>query len=600
MHTFPIRIILPAIALCATMGVRAEFIAPEDNPPFRRDQLPLDVDTMATLSRQFSQLGSSLKPGDPSDEHSAAQCIAIAIALDPVNRQATNLRESWDDLSKPAEIKEEHLASAKTSTWRAYSWLSDKQSGKDANILADCMGDILVKLDPQHPKAQGLAGEKGAWAGWVANLSDFKKQPEMVAKVSPEEGVPTPDVDNQADTSSENTENDTPEKASFKLKTTTAKSPIWLYNRETKIYTLKLATITLSEGHSEEDAEFRFSMPGIEPDFTADLRDSMLRNSKRYLEQEFGKLPEGGRVSFSFDNNLIYSIKRNDKNLSGPGIALTHASLSGNEMSAILVGILEKENKLSSPINVWELIRFLETLPSSRVVLPKTADELLPSLIAMDKAPLFLKHDIFLAEDIEEMIAYGLKTPDENTLAVLSQFKEIRSKAPSAIGPFLSNPHVLKRLEAINASCPQFASSRYLTMVGKSQRTTHISKKVLAHEISIALADFAEIEDIEEWNLRDLEHADVLLAHETSRKALDPLERIVASEDRELYGEAIDLANSARTLARGIKTLNQRGDSDQPFFDKSTRNAAIEIRRELPAMKRKLAEILGHKFKRDN
>jgi hypothetical protein len=613
---------LLAIALFATHGVHAEFIAPEDNPPFRRDQLPLDVDTMASLSRQFSTLASTLPTGDPANERSAAQCIAIAIALDPVNRQATNQRESWGKTSEPIEIKEEQIASTKATTWRSYAWLSEIQSGKDANILADCIGDVLAKLDPQHPKAESLAREKGEWAEWVAPLAEFQKLPSLAANAEPDQQITPKDPEESASPAA-NPAQQAPKQATFRLKTTSAKSPLWLFNPENESYILNFATVTLSQRTSDEDQSFSFRIPDLEEHLTAKLRFDMLRmesipapaaqtahltaklrfdmlrNSKKYLEQTLGKLPEGGLVSFRFDHNLIYSVKRNGHNLSAPAIALTHACLTGKEVSAVVIGVVAEENQLSSPENIWELIRLLETLPSARIVLPKTAEELLPSLIAMEKHPLFLKHDIFLAADIKEMITFSWKEPNESTQAVLSQFNEIRTKAPSAIGPFLANPHVLKRLEAICTACPQFASSRYLSLVGKSQRTSLISKKVLAHEINMALRPLDNLAEIDVWDLRDLDHTKILLAHETCRKALDPLYRLIATPDRALYGKAIDVANKARTLARGIKTISQRYEFefDQSFYDKSARTSAHELRNGLPALHRELCEVLGQKYR---
>ena len=84
-----------ALALQSSWG-RADFIAPTDRVPFRRDQLPIDVETMGQLSRQLTVLCTTLNTEDPENQRVAAQFLAVAAALDPVNRQATELLEVFD------------------------------------------------------------------------------------------------------------------------------------------------------------------------------------------------------------------------------------------------------------------------------------------------------------------------------------------------------------------------------------------------------------------------------------------------------------------------------------------------------------------------
>ncbi len=593
---------LLAIQLAITLGcvpvLRAEFLSPKDNPPFRRDQLPLDVDTMALLSRQISTIASNIDQANPQNERTVAQCVAISMALDPVNRQAITLGESFEQKKPYTKPEQEHVASSKSNAWRTYAWLSDGKTGKDANLLADCLGDVLAKIDPDHPNAALLKNEKGSWNQWVSPLAEFEApKKELVANVenpaevkmeqSKEENQESP---KDADGSSK--------VASFRLDHPKIVSPLWMHHQNTKegsyIYSLKLAPLELAHEFKEDSDDFRYRMPDHEDERTMGMRDYFVDTMNRYFQDMYGDLPKGGRVSLLFEKGQFYSMRRNQNNLSAAAATLTNASLSGQECTGIVVGVVDKKGMLTAPHNLWELIRFLDSAPPSRIVLPKSAEELLPSLIAMDQLSFFMKHDILLAKDLSELTKFSLKTPDPKLTDAFKQFAEIRAKSTSSIISFVSNPHVLKRLEAISINCPEYASCRYLISASKGQRLSKIGTKVLAHEIQSALVAFEDLEELEEWNLDEINSDEVQAAHEKVRKQLDPFERLLTPEDKLLFDSAIDLTNSARTLARSLKASRTR-ETETSFHEKSARGAARDLRKELPELQKKIREILGLK-----
>ena len=92
-----------AFALLAFVAVvRAEFVPPAEGPvPFRRDKLPVDVDTMTALSRQVTVLAEA-EAGETAEQRRAvAQMAALALALDPSNRQARDLVAAAEKGEKP-------------------------------------------------------------------------------------------------------------------------------------------------------------------------------------------------------------------------------------------------------------------------------------------------------------------------------------------------------------------------------------------------------------------------------------------------------------------------------------------------------------------
>ena len=79
------------VLLAGLMGASAEgnFALPAEGPvAFRRDRVPLDVDTMGKLSMQLVVLAKGVAGATPMERRGAAQMLAMAIALDPGNARA--------------------------------------------------------------------------------------------------------------------------------------------------------------------------------------------------------------------------------------------------------------------------------------------------------------------------------------------------------------------------------------------------------------------------------------------------------------------------------------------------------------------------------
>lgn len=570
----------------------AVFIAPTDNAPFRRDQLPIDVETMKQLASQLTVLCGTVDASEPAAQRTAAQLLAIAQSLDPVNRQAQDLLENFIQEKTPAPPKSSDVQIAKSRAWRTQSWLGSDEAGKDGKNLALCLGDVLAKIDPDHPSAVAFKAEKGTWNEWVARVEEFNKKPEPAIA----------DIDEEPEEKMEDTEKpEVPEneenKGSFALKTATVATPLMIYKEEDRSYDLRITPVTMTHWIDEEHDEFRYHLNDIDEERIRPALRSINKNTVPWLEQTFKRLPEGGVLVLSTPYKETYSVRRNDDNLSAAAAVLAAASLSGQEPTGVVIGIVQSDGKLKLPKNGWHMIRALAAAPPTRVVLPRSAAELLPSLLTLDELGFFMKHDIFLADNIDELVAFSKKTPDANIAAALSNFASIREKATSSLGPFVANQFVRSRLETIATATPQYASAQYLLMQARGKRPTYLSDKVVAHEARMALAPLNRIADFyeEEEGERKITSAMVQSAHESSRAVLDPLDRLISSSERALYGQAVDLSNTARTLARAIKKVADKNYEEgvKGFHDKSLSESSRSLRDGLPDIGRKIARILG-------
>lgn len=581
-----------AIGLLLT-APRAEavFIAPTDNAPFRRDQLPIDVETMKQLSSQLATLCASLDSEDPGQQRTAAQFLALAQALDPVNRQAQEMLEQYSAEKRPLAPGAPVLTLAKTRAWRTQSWLASDEAGADGKSLALCLGDVLAKVDPEHPSAVAYKSEQGKWTEWVAAADRFAKKEEPSIADNGEKSVEDmPDKEKEGD---ENDGND----IAFALKSASVSSPFMIYNEATKTYDLKLLPVSLSASIDEEHDEFRYHVKDVDEERIRPALLAINKSTVPWLKEKFHGLPRGGVINLALPPREIYSTRRNGENISAAAAVLATASLSGQEPTGVVIGIVQPDGKLALPANGWQLIRSLSNAPASRIVLPKSSAELLLGLLTLDDLSFFMKHDVLLADNIEELVALSKKTPDANLAAALSNFAGIREKATSTIGPFVTNQFVRGRLETIAAAMPNYASAQYLLIQAKGKRPTQLSDKVTAHELRMALAPLKSLVDLYHDDDEDTEptFTQMQSAHEFCRAALDPLDRLIASTEREIYGEAIDLANTARTLSRAIKKVKDKGYDDdvKGFHDKSLSESVSTLRKGLPEIDRKIGRMLG-------
>lgn len=596
-NPFTLRLssLITATLLLTTPWASAVFIAATDSAPFRRDQLPIDVETMKKLSRQLTTLCASLDKENPEQQRTAAQFLALAQSLDPVNQETADLLDLFTREQKPHRPNSSSLADAKTQAWQTQSWLASEESGRDGNALALCLGDVLAKVDPGNRSASAHKTERGKWSDWVAALDDFRKnsEPEIIEDNSIAEN----DGSHEEQANSNQEEEPSHEKEiKFARKTATITTPLWIYKEDTESYELKLTPINLNTWNDDNYDEFRYNVRGVDEDRMRPSLASINRSTVPWLKQKYHGLPRGGVIDLSTPAKDTYSIRRNADAISAAAAVLASASISGHEPTGIVLGIVQNDGKLTMPKNAWELIKTLSSAPPSRIVLPKSAAESLTTLLVMNDLEFFMKHDIFFADNIDELIAFSKKTPDAPIAASLANFASIRQKATNSIGPFVTNPFVRERLEAIVAATPNYASAQFLLLQASGKRPSQLSEKMLAQQIRAAMRPLSELaRSYDTGEGYQLTSATIQSAHDLSRAALDPLDRLIASSGRELYGQALDLSNTARTLARAVKKLsdNDYEDFSRAFNDKSMNESRHSLTTGLPELERKIARVLG-------
>lgn len=529
-----------AFALLAFVAVvRAEFVPPAEGPvPFRRDRLPVDVDTIAALSRQITLLTGAGLPPDEAGLRAAAQMAALALALDPANREARDLIGKLREGGTPEEADGKELERSRNRAWQVLGWLEMPEAGADGQALAACLGDVLAIADPEHPKAKERRekGEQGAWSGWIAPESAFrKKEPEPEPEpMEKKEILPA-----------------------VALEDPSAPVPLWAVNAETKASQLGIVKIEakVTAGSESGKVELKWGTPSPGDALLASSRGLAYVISKRY-----GGLQGGVEAAFKWEGDQRYTAVHNGGVLSGTGAVLLDAAMSGKEPAAMPFAVVGEDGTLQLPPNFWASLRELSALKGNeRIVLPAKAEDFLAALLVLDDAAFFMDHEVLLASTVEQLCDLASGAPKPVIAETLAGFGEIQKVGRGkSVGAFVAHPSTQMRLNKLATTMPQHASARFLALQGAGNRPRFLQRAILAREIRDALQPISYLsgETTEKLLTQQLDQI-----HEGCRKKLDQLYNIIEIRDRDLHKAAVGVADSVRTLAR---TLDKE-DRDYPY-----------------------------------
>lgn len=599
----PTNIWLKLLALAVTAmlpSAQAKFVPPSDVLVFRRDLLPVDVATMSLMSTQLTSLASGIDSSNPESLRTGVQLLALARALDPLNSEVPLLLESWKN-SVPLVVRPnpEQRAKLIPLLWRTQSWLSSKEAGECGQRFAACLGDVLAKLDPTHPTASLHASEQGAWQGWVAPAADFTDSPssQTPSLSAAESATPTPpplaeSPDKSLPLDSKDTILSPPK---IILPQSRVATPLWVQDINLQKVVLAITMIELNAKSPDpsvgQTARFR-----LEP--VMNQQQQTLGNELEKLvlpacTDAIGPSPNNTSYHFILTNSQEYDYSKNGAAVSAACAVLQAAAITGNKPTGVLLGQLTAQGELKLPADSWSMLLEMRDHEASRLVVPADAAKLLPGLLTMDQSDFFLRHDVFYAKNAKELIAFSAATPEPRIALALDAFAEIRAKAPAALGPFLANPFVIKRLESIIESVPEFASAQWLLVQARGNRPVEFSSTIASLAIHRALqplmwlvsADYSRTEP----QTVDVEH--VQQSHEQCRETLDAMNKWIASSDRKTYDRAIEFANSARTYARACKSIQAGVINNEAATRKNANDIIRVLRNDLPPMMRKWARV---------
>lgn len=555
MNALLLRLLIGTFLLAVTPAViGAPFVPPvEKNPPFRKDRLPIDSGVMASLSRQLTLLtqGDTLKTAE--ERRSAAQALALALALDPSNNGARDNLSVLADGKNPEGVKEDSLNAAKERIWQVLAWISKPEAGSDGNILAALIGEPISVLDKNRPDSASavVINNKGVWDGWVAPLSAFEEK--KVANHNP-----SPEIEPEKPS-----EKPDP-KAVVVLEKAELKTVLHTYDSQSNKWDFGVTTVKMEASRNspaEESApegEFqearrkglRIKVPYASSSDYWRIERAIVNPVKEALVEIHGSMPAEGQIKLTPDGGN-YSVRKNHSYLSGPAFILANAALSGVETQGTVLAELDEKNRMTVPPYFWKLLDEISKENGGRLIVPAAAAEYFENFLVLEKPEFFLKNQVLMASTNEDFIALCAKEPTKEQAAVFAKFAEIAAKAEgNPLGPYLTNRFVRQRLEEIVAEAPYHLSAKMLVMQASTIRPRFLSRKVLAAEIWQIVDPINELTGLEVENANTIRLENI---YETIRESLGELERYADVRDRELITGGKELASDIRGLTRIIR-----------------------------------------------
>lgn len=566
---------LPAV----TSGAAPPFVPPADvMPPFRRDKLPIDTDAMLSLSQTMTLLSQSASLKEAPLRRTAAQALALALALDPASSSARDILSSITGGGNLHSPDPERLTRAKTEAWQLNGWLSTPEAGKDGNLLADLLGDTVAALDPDHPAAVDLlkSPERGKWDGWVASLPSFNEKNNVSLEKPDEAGSKLGPIKPEL------------KMAGISLTKATVKTVLFAFDKETG-YAFGNTTVRMEAQPKLEEWEasgnLQLNVPSLEIN-NADVKEFIVSPIMDALENSGVALPDNGRISFQAGDGDLYPFGKNTTSLTGPAFVLAYAALTGAEPDATVIGVIDTRGKLTSPRYLWYFVDALRKGDGGRLVIPADSAECLAALLTLEEPDFFLKYEVLTASNPEEMAKLCAKKPDEKQAAVSAKFKEIKDKAPaSTLGPYLANRFIRQRLLDIHAEMPQHFSAKMLALQGSAERPPRtLPKKILAAMVWHAIAPIKAATSFEDEGIFNANSEVLEKLHDESRTKLDLLDRFADRDSSELLDRAKSVTSELRDVARA---LGSRSDDWEARYravaraHKALEDSNEQIRREL-------------------
>ncbi len=557
--SFPIRKALAAASLAllaATVCGAAPFVLPsEETPPFRRDQLPIDTDSMGYLSRDMTMLSQTAALDSAPDRRAAAQALALALALDPSNSEARDILSSIAKERRIHHPDEEKLARAKARIWQYLGWLATPEAGTDGNLLADLMRDSASMLDPGNPSAVALrdAPEQGIWDDWVAPLQEFEEE-KIAENSEPKETKPDePKEKNPADSIPK-----------INLAEASVRTVLYAYDKKSDGYEFGNTVLRMqAEADHHDGLEIRIPCDEEEE---WQVNEFVIDRVRSTLESTTGLLLPPGKITLHAGDGGNYSFRKSNVAITGPAFVLARAAMTGIVPDATVIGVIDENNKLIAPFYLYYFIEKLMDGEGGRLVIPAAAADSFAALLTLEKPEFFLKYEVFVANTPEEFASLCAKSPDKKSAEISARFKEIKDKAKGAtLGPYLANKFVRQRLLDISAEAPYHLSAKLLAIQGSSQKPPRtLSREMLGAMIWHAVAPMKRVEDITtEW-IDESASGKIDTMYDETRAELDLLDRYTERGDKELLDRAKKLAGELRDLS---KAFRYRGDYDARLWE---------------------------------
>ena len=540
-----------------SLGAQA-FLAPAEGPlAFRRDQLPLEAEAMARLSRQLVILAGGVDLETAPKRRLLGQMLALASALDPANLEA---RKQLADLQagvKGTVPGAEELAQGRALLWQYLGWLETPEAGEAGRALAACLADVMRAADAGHPQAEALKGaaERGAWAGWVPELAAYQAAKPNVEATADEMAL--------AETADAAEPASAEEESGILLREAEVSLVLWRLVPKSQPAqwvpgpaTLEMSAVDLP---TNDGKKLPFSLWIGGQDGASAFRE-LTRPLTDLLKSHHGELPANARVMIGGEalEESLKSKKRHS--MSAPVAALASAAVSGRELAPglTILGSLDATGAFQLPTGFWDQLQALGKGTGGRLVVPAAAAEELQAMLALERPEFFFEFEVLLAENFQQLLQLSEKATGEKFVASASKFREIREKSVrQPIGQYLANSFVARRLAELSQEAPYHFSAKMLAVQGAGNRPVTVPRRVMVSELRRAIVPMEWLVLRQNGDLQEEDYREIGASFDVCRAGVDKLQRYADKSDREMVEQVQAMLNGVRSLDRATRARGE-------------------------------------------
>jgi hypothetical protein len=182
----------------------------------------------------------------------------------------------------------------------------------------------------------------------------------------------------------------------------------------------------------------------------------------------------------------------------------------------------------------------------------------LPAILAMENPKFFFDYEVVLASNFKELLELSAKEPAEPFATASELFQQIREKIGSqAIGQYVANTYIRRRLADLYQQAPYHASVKMLGIQGAGNRPVQFSRVIFATELRHTLEPLDWLLKRPDAELAEADYAKIAPSYEAFLEGFERITRYAARSEDDLITKAKELITQVRNLERATRS---RGD----------------------------------------
>ena len=589
--------------LCST-GWAASYTRPNESKElFRLEKIPLQVTNTKEISQLLTLLALREQDATPEELRTTAQLLALAMRLDPVNKDARETDKAFKQkkVQRITTIKELQAAQSKLRFYK--QWLESPDAGSDANALALHLTDATKTLNPETINNTEVAD----WTGILPPIAT----PRSPNTIKPKTDMADEDNSHSNTTADEPTQKPTKvtKATQFNLKELTLKSPLKTDESEKYIDPVEDVTkyriitrheitpikVNLSSHVGDKGFSIRFSpsLPWLSKDYQREAAQKKLTDPViTLLKAKHKKLP--GNVATVNVGPGKYA-QFNHQSITAPMAVMLEASLTNKPLrqDVHICAAIDSSGKIIQPINFWKSIGILRKSESGgRLIIAEKSSKLMSQLLVYEEPDFFTRWEVFTAKNLDQAMEVSQQTGPANVAEASILFQSIQKLTKkTSVTQLTVNRAVRKRLVEILKLCPNHLSASELLLQGSGKRPVRLSELALAHEIYPTLASIKKMLIDSRRRSRLPSSGKLKKSYAKLRDHIGPLEKRAPRSSNDLYENTVKLLNDYRrliTLSRRISS----GSSDYSTLSNTSDELTSAMMKECTALQTQAKNII--------